>query len=399
MGFAEHVLVALFPLTLFAMVFYDAECHGHQGLETKLFCLMALSGAFAVAVKIFTWVFDGRIFPLSDSMLWVTTILYMIALVVVSQIWVLYVVARVKGALRAAELKGWLIGEGVLSAVYAVFVFLTPWTHSIFTITEANAYQRGPLFLVPYVFVIVALAIGVGVAGYGWVRETRKERRRDCVYLIAFAVVPFVGLVVQAFWPAWWLGWPSMALAVLFAYVNVQNTQIATDALTGLNNRSSFDRYLQARQSRSDQKDCWGLIMIDVDRFKDINDLFGHRTGDEVLRSVADVMREQFGSRDAFLARYGGDEFAIIVSCSGESELDDMVCRLRGEHVCLAEEGGQCRFSLSAGGVLGTDAHLGEEALVARADAAMYCCKQQRSDEGARRSSDSSSEKGGVGAL
>lgn len=392
MGFAEHVLVALFPLTLFAMVFHDAECHGHQELGTKLFCLMALSGALAVAVKIFTWAFDGQALPLSDAMLWATTILYMIMLIVVAQVWVLYVVTRVKGAVRAAELKGWLIGEGALSAAYAAFVLLTPWTHLVFTVTDANAYQRGPLFFIPYAFVIVALAVGVGVAGYGWARETRKERRRDCLYLIAFAIVPFIGLVVQAIWPEWWLGWPSMALAVLFAYVNVQNTQIATDALTGLNNRSSFDRYLRIKQSRSDQKGRWGLIMIDVDRFKDINDFYGHRTGDEVLRSVADVMKEQFGARDAFLARYGGDEFAIIVSCFGESELDDMVCQLRGEHVCLAEEGGQCRFSLSAGGVLGAGECLSGEALVARADAALYCCKEQRSGENARRPSHVSSE-------
>jgi len=89
--------------------------------------------------------------------------------------------------------------------------------------------------------------------------------------------------------------------------------QATTDELTFLYNRRFFDVRLIEEASRSDrykQKLC--LIMIDFDDFKRYNDLYGHQTGDKLLRETANLIRNSVRKSD-MVFRYGGDEFAVLV--------------------------------------------------------------------------------------
>jgi diguanylate cyclase len=86
-----------------------------------------------------------------------------------------------------------------------------------------------------------------------------------------------------------------------------------TDALTGLANRKHFEETLKAAIEAA--RSCSGsmsLVILDIDFFKRFNDLYGHLTGDQVLRLVAIVMRENAG-KQAHLARFGGEEFGIVL--------------------------------------------------------------------------------------
>jgi diguanylate cyclase len=86
-----------------------------------------------------------------------------------------------------------------------------------------------------------------------------------------------------------------------------------TDALTGISNRKAFDAELgdaMARARRTGEPLC--VFMCDVDRFKKFNDTWGHQTGDQVLRLVANCLSENVKGRDT-AARYGGEEFAVIL--------------------------------------------------------------------------------------
>jgi len=86
-----------------------------------------------------------------------------------------------------------------------------------------------------------------------------------------------------------------------------------TDTLTGLSNRKHFEETLKATlEAARGRAVPMSLIILDIDFFKRFNDLYGHLTGDQVLRLVAIVMRENAG-RDAHLARFGGEEFGIVL--------------------------------------------------------------------------------------
>ncbi|MBN9308802.1 bifunctional diguanylate cyclase/phosphodiesterase [Devosia sp.] len=105
--------------------------------------------------------------------------------------------------------------------------------------------------------------------------------------------------------------------------------QASEDPLTGLPNRLSFDREFEARLGSLKLRDApLALLMLDLDRFKQVNDTLGHNAGDELIRSVADRLRQIVEPGD-ILARLGGDEFAILHYCySGSVEVSAVASRI-----------------------------------------------------------------------
>ncbi len=102
-----------------------------------------------------------------------------------------------------------------------------------------------------------------------------------------------------------------------------------TDLLTGLANRRAFQEDSVRCVSRFQETDqALSLIMIDVDRFKQVNDVHGHLFGDEVLRGVAGILLDQFRGRDS-VTRYGGEEFAILMPETGIDEARRVAERVR----------------------------------------------------------------------
>jgi len=86
------------------------------------------------------------------------------------------------------------------------------------------------------------------------------------------------------------------------------------DALTGASNRRHFNEYIEIEWKRAAREQTWlAVLMIDVDDFKKFNDTYGHLAGDEALRKVAEVTRKVSGRPADLAARFGGEEFAIVL--------------------------------------------------------------------------------------
>ncbi len=148
------------------------------------------------------------------------------------------------------------------------------------------------------------------------------------------------------------------------------------DALTDLPNRTALDeRFRQVLERAEETGDPFAVLCFDLDRFKQINDLYGHSTGDDVLREVARRLRAACG--EAFLARIGGDEF-LAIATEGVEELAALVQRLESTLETEVEARGHgFELGLSMGIAIyptdGTDA----TTLVANADAALYRAKEE----------------------
>lgn len=95
--------------------------------------------------------------------------------------------------------------------------------------------------------------------------------------------------------------------------IEVAETASRTDGLTGLSNRRGLDLYLKRLAQAEHKATEVALIHIDLDRFKTINDVFGHAAGDRVLCKVSDILRRSVRADD-FVARVGGDEFVVVAS-------------------------------------------------------------------------------------
>ncbi|MTI46133.1 PAS domain S-box-containing protein/diguanylate cyclase (GGDEF)-like protein [Roseibium hamelinense] len=150
------------------------------------------------------------------------------------------------------------------------------------------------------------------------------------------------------------------------------------DVLTGLPNRYSLKKHLEKLLNTEDDGVAnLTLVFMDLDRFKEINDGFGHATGDEVLKEVAARVRSEVPSQDMVI-RFGGDEFVIVLGeVSGHpAVLDDLLDRVRTVVAAPVQAQGQ-RFSVtcSFGAVrYPQDAQTAGD-LLRRADAAMYAAK------------------------
>jgi diguanylate cyclase (GGDEF)-like protein len=157
--------------------------------------------------------------------------------------------------------------------------------------------------------------------------------------------------------------------------------QAVTDELTGLFNHRRFQEVMTAEVERTRRfGQELGLIMLDLDNFKRVNDTYGHLQGDVVLRQVARVLRESAREIDE-PARYGGEEMAVALPQTGLQGAYDFAERVRrrieGLQIDLLDGDGTLRVTASFGAAsLPHSAKIDKDALVAAADAALYRAKR-----------------------
>ena len=163
------------------------------------------------------------------------------------------------------------------------------------------------------------------------------------------------------------------ALALRAAGLQAEVERLArTDALTGLANRRVFQEALARELAAATRRhgSC-GLVVLDVDHFKAVNDTYGHQAGDDVLRRVGQVLAEESRETDV-ASRYGGEEFAVIVPDCTAAEALAAAERLR---TAIAARPGAVPVTVSAGvAVFPADA-ADAASLVAAADTALYRAK------------------------
>lgn len=159
----------------------------------------------------------------------------------------------------------------------------------------------------------------------------------------------------------------------------------ATDPLTGLWNRRLFDEALQRERERARRAGTsFGLLLLDLDRFKAVNDSHGHEAGDRVLREAAARLAGATRAAD-LLARYGGDEFAVLAPDADRDALAVLAERLRravGGRPSTLADGSALTLTASIGAVLahGSDPPEAAEALLGAADRLLYRAKAHGGD-------------------
>ncbi|HJV52661.1 MAG TPA: GGDEF domain-containing protein [Noviherbaspirillum sp.] len=155
--------------------------------------------------------------------------------------------------------------------------------------------------------------------------------------------------------------------------------QATHDSLTGLYNRGRLNELAVREMSVARRhRRALAVLMLDIDRFKLVNDTYGHDVGDRVIRRLADACRAQVREID-HVGRFGGEEFVCLLP---ETDRDAAVAcaeRLRTTIESLRVESplGEVRFTVSIGVALYDDAYAGWEELLKDADAALYRAKQE----------------------
>jgi len=248
--------------------------------------------------------------------------------------------------------------------------------------------------------------------------ELWRERRRTRYSRAAAVVVPclhagvfLVPLAMRAFLPDGHSGaWLTVFTleTILYAvgtafivmlmvkdhHVHVYRTAASTDHLTGLLNRRAFIENAQTLRKRLAKRgEPVAVLMFDLDHFKSINDRFGHSAGDEVLRLFARVTKTSTRLSD-IIGRLGGEEFIAIVP--GNIEVAEKIAervRTAFENAGAVIESLPIAATVSIGAASSYDAAMTVDALIAKADAALYRAKHEGRNRVVSTESENASER------
>lgn len=153
------------------------------------------------------------------------------------------------------------------------------------------------------------------------------------------------------------------------------------DGLTGVRNRTFFDQQIQDEWRRAHRTHtCLGLLIIDIDDFKQLNEYKGHLVGDECLKILALTILSCAGRVTDFVARYSGDQFVVLVANTSHHGLKTLANRILHDVRQIEEQknGIDIEFTVSIGGTYSTPEEVDQwEDMLTKADAALYQAKQQ----------------------
>jgi len=281
---------------------------------------------FDMAIWLVDGIPDSTVFRYANI---VFNILYMVNSGVVTYFLYYYVCSEISITSEQNRTINILIKLPLL--VLAVFSLSSIWTGAIFEIDESNIYHDGSLMFIQVVVAYGYLFIAVCKVLYHRRLEVQKYRRQELSALLLFFVFPAIGGILELSFETLPLTWPVLALALAIIFIKLQGYQISIDELTGLNNRRRFDYYLSAAVDDLSGDDCVLLLLGDVNSFKTINDKFGHVEGDKALKCVSDTLKGVLRHHNTFIARYGGDEFAVVIRRGTYSDAEQVKHEIQKE--------------------------------------------------------------------
>ena len=317
----QYVVTNIFALSILLVILQNMRREdGKYSTDQKLFFALINNAGFLLMLDSVIRVFNGRPGGLSRAISIAAIVLYNCLNPVICMIWYHYIDYYLFGS-EARLAKPRL---AILVPVFLnLFLSVGSVFRKIYYVYDAhNVYSRGPFI---YALLGICLYLILYTSTFLF-RNRSRIGRAQFISLFSFALFPSFASVVQMLVPGLDIIWAFTTVSVLIIFVNIQKGQLYTDYLTDLNNRRLLDSYLQSKLERG-RKGMIAGIMIDIDSFKMINDLYGHDSGDQALKQTAQILKQSFRKSD-FIARFGGDEFVVILEIDRRGDLDALVGRL-----------------------------------------------------------------------
>lgn len=194
--------------------------------------------------------------------------------------------------------------------VSVVLILVNTLNGILFSIDHNGNFQEEPLYLLYVLINDFYYFVGAYQAYVYSCRAKNYQQKKSYQILgIYMAVMLIVGALQDIFRsiPIFCVG---TSLSILIVYISLEEQMISIDPLTQLNNRNRMEQHLFECMRNADAN--MYLLVLDVDKFKQINDTYGHAQGDLALKSIANCLKEACIEKSDFIARYGGDEFVIV---------------------------------------------------------------------------------------
>lgn len=195
------------------------------------------------------------------------------------------------------------------------------WTGWAFYIDPQGQYFRGTYFylqLIINTFYYILLIISIFL-------NKNNYDIDDTKLLSSIFALPVIAVIVQLSYPQLYIIWVTVALSLLLYYVLLRELQFKFDITSGIRNRRAFTTKMLKLNKL---KRPTGLVVLDLNDLKVINDSMGHEKGDEIIHKAAKILQESF-VKVGTPYRIGGDEFSILCANSSEKEIETALVRLQ----------------------------------------------------------------------
>ena len=340
-------------------------------LHNRIFRWLILTVFCLLILEALTWVLDGAGESVWIDCDYVVTILLFLLTPVPAALWALYV----KGQLFHDRTVIWqdLFLYSVPVIICALFTLLSPFSNLMFYFDTAHIYHRGPLYPLLAVVSIYPFLIAIVTA-----TVHRKRVSQRFYHLLAlFSLFILAAVAAQVFIYGISVIWSTITITALLTHTNLQNDQAFFDHLTGVFNRRQLDIYLSDRIALVAAGRPLSCILLDVNRFKSINDSLGHTVGDDALKSAACILKTSIRKED-FLSRYGGDEFVVLSDVDDAEQLEKLILRIGETTRAYNETAGKpYAISFSVGYLIySRDSGMTETEFLDAVDKRMYQDKQ-----------------------
>jgi len=255
-------------------------------------------------------------------------------------------------------------------------ILTTRWTHIYFWVTDKAELVTNPFGY--FIMVLFGMGYPLSSCSIALVAALKKENYADRGLYIARAV-SFLPAIIAAIMQisAQHMPFVCYGITLSFFILTWSNTisYISLDPLTQINNRAQFRRYLGGKLR---DKDDLTLMIMDLNKFKSINDTYGHVEGDRALIRVARALKETCGQNRSkyFISRYGGDEFIVVISGTNADSPEVLAGKIQDRLTQICEEDRtEYALTLSFGYAKRDDTTESIPQLVAAADKKLYEAK------------------------
>ena len=271
----------------------------------------------------------------------------------------------------------------VLTAIPVLIMLLiyitSIWTGAVARVDESGAVVMGPAIGITGLVDNIYGAAVVIHAIILLIKDKDGFKKRTYVTHILFIVICTIGGITDAIIS----DTPVMPLAIMLSmnvlFINLQESKIFNDALTGLNNRRLADRFIASAISESSEANPLCIFMMDIDKFKSANDTFGHIMGDKVLIATAEALKKAVNDYHGFLARWGGDEFVVALMNADDKMINSFKKDLAAElEKIKASRSLPFDINISMGQEICTDSNATLSEVIDSADDRLYEAKEAK---------------------
>lgn len=298
-GFALNIYALVLLLILLLSIFFKKEVYRYS---SRLLRLMIFFISLLLVLEMLSWTFDGIDEGYAYVFNYSFNLLFFITGIGTAGIFTCYVDYMNYGSKERLRKRFYYMHMFVISLILVIINFFKP---IIFSIDSNNLYSREPFMTFGFSLVYLLLLFM-----FFQTLNNRKNLSSNVQYSIyLFLTLPFIGGVIQLLNYGILIMWAVTGLGVIIAYIFTETTSNSKDYLTKLYTRSIANDYMELQFEKNNR---FGLIVLDIDNFKDVNDTYGHKVGDKVLIHFSIILENTF-PKHSIVSRFGGDEFVVII--------------------------------------------------------------------------------------